>query len=82
MSSLPLTDRIVVDAADAAELLSISERTLFDLTAPNGPIPCIRLGRGPKGQRRYVVAHLHAWAAAAAGQASPDTEADPSADST
>jgi len=27
---------------DAAKYLNVSERTLFDLTAPRGPLPCIK----------------------------------------
>lgn len=62
-SELP---RLLVDARDACRLLAISDRTLFDLTAPRGPIPCIRIGTGPKAARRYRVADLDAWAAKAA----------------
>ena len=31
--------------ADAAELLSISSRTLYERTAPRGPIAAVRFGR-------------------------------------
>ena len=30
---------------EAAERLSICERKLWGLTAPRGPIPCVRIGR-------------------------------------
>lgn len=29
----------------AAEVLGVSLRTMYDLAAPNGPIPCYRIGR-------------------------------------
>ena len=37
--------RLTLKARETAELLSISERTLWSLTAPRGPIPCLRLNR-------------------------------------
>lgn len=30
---------------EAADLLRIHKRTMYDLAAPNGPIPCYRMGR-------------------------------------
>lgn len=42
---------------EAARMLSISERTLWGLTAPRGPIPCIRLNRGVL----YSVDDLRQW---------------------
>lgn len=47
---------------EAAAALSISERTLWSLTAPRGPIPCVRAGRSVL----YRVADLNAWLAHAA----------------
>ncbi|MGD9857308.1 MAG: helix-turn-helix transcriptional regulator [Planctomycetaceae bacterium] len=49
----------------AAKLLSISERTLWSLTAPRGPIPSILIGRSV----RYSVAALTAWIDAQQAQA-------------
>lgn len=40
-----------------ARMLSISERALWSLTAPRGPILCIRLGRSV----RYSVATLERY---------------------
>jgi hypothetical protein len=37
--------RLLVTARETAEMLSISERTLWELTAPRGPIPCVHLKR-------------------------------------
>jgi len=43
-SPTPIPDRLAVPPREAARLLSISERTLWSLTAPRGPIPALRLG--------------------------------------
>jgi len=48
---------LAVPARDAARMLSISERALWALTAPRGPIPCVRLGRSV----RYSVAALQRY---------------------
>jgi predicted DNA-binding transcriptional regulator AlpA len=52
-------DRLALRPREAAALLSISERTLWSLTAPRGPIPCKRL----PGSRLvlYSVADLQRW---------------------
>lgn len=44
----------------AAAALSVSERTLWAMTHPRGPIPAVRLGRSV----RYSVADLERWIAA------------------
>jgi excisionase family DNA binding protein len=44
----------------AAAALSVSERTLWTLTHPRGPIPAVRIGRSV----RYPVDALRAWIAA------------------
>lgn len=46
---------------DAAKALGISARTLWGLTAPRGPIPCLRIGRGKRRTVLYPVADLQAW---------------------
>ena len=43
-SNAPCTEQLLVSARDAAELLAISERTLWSLTAPRGPIACVNAG--------------------------------------
>ena len=53
----PIPDRLAVPPREAARLLSISERTLWGLTAPRGPIPAVRLGRSV----RYDVGALRRW---------------------
>jgi hypothetical protein len=35
---------LLVDARQAAKSLSVSKGTLFNLTAPRGPIPAVKLG--------------------------------------
>ncbi len=66
MTSSPLALR----PRQAATMLSISERTLWALTAPRGPIPCTRVG-GRGGIVLYRVADLDDWLRAS--QADQDT---------
>lgn len=40
--------------SEAAQRLSISERKLWGLSAPRGPLPCVRIGRSV----RYAPADL------------------------
>jgi hypothetical protein len=54
---------------DAAKALGISLRTLWGLTAPRGPIPCLRLGNGKRQAVLYPVAQLQAWLSRQAGPA-------------
>lgn len=53
---LPLRP-LAVDARTAAALIGISERSLFDLTEPRGPIACVRL----PNRRLFSVAELERW---------------------
>jgi len=46
---------------EAAKALGMSIRTLWDLTAPRGPIPCVRVGTGKRRLVLYDVAELQAW---------------------
>lgn len=48
---------LLVGIREAARLLSVSERTLWKLTAPRGPIPVVRLGKAV----RYSVDDLREW---------------------
>ena len=45
----------------AAKALEVSRRPLFDLTAPRGPVPCVRVGRSvrydPRDIRAYIAAN-------------------------
>lgn len=46
---------------EASKVLGISERTLWSLTAPRGPIPCVRVGNGNRQIVLYPVAELQVW---------------------
>lgn len=46
---------------EAAKALSVSVRTLWSLSAPRGPIPCLRIGHGKRQTVLYPVAGLEAW---------------------
>ena len=59
---------ILVDAREAARLLAISERTLWDLTFQR-EIPSLKIGRSV----RYRIADLHGWAERKTRPAEPST---------
>jgi predicted DNA-binding transcriptional regulator AlpA len=56
----PAAPRLLLTARDAARALAVSERTLWGLTQPRGPIPCVRVGARSV---RYSVADLEHWIA-------------------
>lgn len=41
----------MLTAEEAAKLLGISKRTIYELAAPAGPIPCYRMGRTVRFER-------------------------------
>ena len=53
----PTTARLLLTVREAAEALSISDRKLWDLTEPRGPIRCVRVGRAV----RYHPPDLERW---------------------
>ncbi len=53
----PSSHATLLTARDAARLLCVSERTLWKLAQPRGPIPVVRIGRAV----RYSVADLAAF---------------------
>jgi hypothetical protein len=58
--------RLLLKPREAAELLGISERTLWGITAPRGDLPCVRVGLdGSKREAarfvRYDVKDVSAW---------------------
>lgn len=61
----PEPDAIITPLAlrpsEAAKALGLSARTLWGLTAPRGPIPCVRVGHGKRRTVLYPVADLRAW---------------------
>jgi len=48
---------LLTKVPEAAKALSISERKLWDLSEPRGPIPVVRIGRAVRYDRR----DLRAW---------------------
>ncbi len=54
-------ESLAIRPREAAKALSISARTLWGLTAPRGPIPCLRIGHGKRQTVLYPVAELQAW---------------------
>lgn len=52
------TPRLLLTAREAATSLAISERTLYSISDPRGPLPVVRLG---KGLVRYSPTALAAW---------------------
>jgi hypothetical protein len=59
------TPRLGLRPRDAAKALGISERLLWSLTVPRGPIPVARIGVA----RVYRIADLDAWLAAQTAKA-------------
>ena len=55
-----LENRLALRPREAAEALGISDRTLWGLTSPRGPIPCIRMGSGKLQIVLYPVPELQA----------------------
>jgi len=47
-------DRILYPPRDAAAILSLSEKTLWNHTKPRGPIPAIRIGRSVRYARKTL----------------------------
>jgi excisionase family DNA binding protein len=57
-NSAPETSRkLLLSVREAAKALSVSERTLWNMTAPRGPIPSIRLG----SRVLYSTSALQKW---------------------
>jgi predicted DNA-binding transcriptional regulator AlpA len=51
--------QLLLTLRQAAQALAVSERTLWGLTAPRGPIRCVKIGRSI----RYAVSELQRWIA-------------------
>ncbi|MCO6455098.1 MAG: helix-turn-helix domain-containing protein [Pirellulaceae bacterium] len=54
-------DSLALRPREAAKALGISPRTLWGLTVPRGPIPCLRIGNGKRQTVLYPVAELTTW---------------------
>lgn len=57
MTNNPPPTPLAINLGEAARMLSISQRSLWALTEPRGPIPCVRLGRSV----RYSVVALQCY---------------------
>lgn len=57
----PSIESLALRPRKTAKALDISARTLWGLTAPRGPIPCVRIGHGKRQTVLYPVADLQAW---------------------
>jgi len=53
----PTTPRLLLTVRQAADALSICEKSLWALTTPRGPLPAVRIGRAV----RYDLADLQAF---------------------
>ncbi len=62
MLPIPI-DSIALRPREAAKALGISQRTLWSLSAPRGPIPCVRVGHGKRKSVLYSLACVQAWLA-------------------
>lgn len=56
-----IVEKLSLRPREAAQAIGISERTLWGLSAPRGPIPCIRIGHGKRRSVLYSVAGIQAW---------------------
>lgn len=61
MSPVEIQQPLALRPRDAAKVLGISPRLLWDLTAPRGPIPVVRVGGGRRKSILYPVAELRVW---------------------
>src|SRR5690606_36913394 len=59
--AIQFVESLALRPRDAAKALGISPRTLWGLTAPRGPIPCLRIGHGKRQTVLYPTADLQAW---------------------
>jgi excisionase family DNA binding protein len=58
MTSTTHASPAVLTIHEAADFLRVSTRTLYAMTRPRGPIPCLRVG--PRGVR-YTMVALQKW---------------------
>jgi len=63
MESAKTHDPLALRPREASRALGLSPRTLWGLTAPRGPIPCLRIGHGKRRTVLYSVDALKAWLA-------------------
>jgi excisionase family DNA binding protein len=65
----PAPPPLLVDSRRAAKLLSVSERTVWSITAPRGPLPAVRIGRAVRYSVEAIRAYVEAQQTGAAGVA-------------
>jgi len=70
-------DVLALRPRQAAKALNVSVRTLWALSAPRGPIPCIRIGHGKRQTVLSPRAVLEQWLAQQAQPARPAQGAKP-----
>ena len=58
------SERLALRPQEAARALGVSLRTLWTMTSPRGPIPCVRLPSGKRAAVLYPVEALRQWMAA------------------
>lgn len=76
MRDTPLSpDALLVDARTAARMLSISERSLWSITAPRGPLAVVKIGRSV----RYSTVALQSLIAGKTERPASDQTGEPSA---
>jgi hypothetical protein len=63
MTTTDVPSPLALRPRDAAKALGVSARTLWALTAPRGPVPCVRVGAGRRQTVLYPVDQLRAWLA-------------------
>ncbi len=61
MESTDFGNRLALRPREAAKVIGISMRALWQWTTPRGPIPCIRVGNGKRQAVLYPVDALQAW---------------------
>ena len=61
MATQTIQSPLALRPREAAKALGIGARTLWGLTTPRGPIPCVRVGSGKRQTVLYPTAELQAW---------------------
>lgn len=56
-----IVEKLSLRPREAAQAIGISERTLWSLSTPRGPIPCVRIGNGKRRAVLYSIAGIQAW---------------------
>lgn len=49
-----MSDNEAITVQAAADMLGINKRTMYDLAAPAGPIPCYRIGRAVRFEKSDI----------------------------